>query len=76
MSFVMAFAHSKSKMPAKIFMRLYYTIDKRFRPMILKIDLFDVIGLQYYTSRLPTPISRPTLIDLTPDATSTLATLI
>ena len=29
----------------------------------------------YYTSRLPTLISRPTLINLTPDATSTLATL-
>ena len=29
----------------------------------------------YYTSRLPTPISRPTLINLTPDTTSTLATL-
>ena len=29
----------------------------------------------YYTSRLPTTISRPTLINLTPDTTSTLATL-
>ena len=29
----------------------------------------------YYISRLPTPISRPTLINLTPDTTSTLATL-
>ena len=29
----------------------------------------------YYISRLPTPISRPTVINLMPDTTSTLATL-